>query len=189
MNQGKISVRYAKALFLLAKEKKSINRVNNDISFVFSLGKTISEFKLLLESPIINTSQKIKITEKIFKGQISELTHSFLNLVLKNKREMYLIDISRNFLDLVKKEKGIKTAFLTTAFSIGEEQSSEIKQIIEKHFKSKIEFNEQINDKIIGGFVLRIEDKQYDSSVSTKLKRIRTELVNTTFEKKFIQTV
>jgi len=189
MNQGKISVRYAKSLFLIAKEKGEIDAINDDISIIYSISKNISKFKLLLESPIIKKSQKTKIFEKIFKGKISELSLSFLNLVLKNKREMYLIDISRNFLDIVRKDKGIKTAFLTTALSLDKNQSSEIEQIIAKHFKTKIEFTEQIDSKIIGGFILRVEDKQYDSSVLTKLKRIKTKLINTTFEKKYIQTV
>jgi F-type H+-transporting ATPase subunit delta len=73
----------------------------------------------------------------------------------------------------------------TTAFPVDPQITTDVVETVKKNFRTEVEIKELINEKIIGGFVLQIENILYDSSAATKLKKIRKELVNTTFEKKF----
>lgn len=179
MNQSKITVRYARALFLLAKEKNMLDIVKEDMKLIFNVFQTINDFALLLESPIITISKKQNIIREIFKAKIHEISLSFLDLITKNKREIYIKDIARNFLNLVKKHKGIKTTVFTSAVSIDQSLRKHIIEQVKKSFNTEVELIENTDEKLIGGFILRVDDQQFDASISTKLKKIKHDLINT----------
>lgn len=177
MNQSKITVRYAKALFELAKEKQLTEAIKKDMVFIQLIAKSVDDFKFLIESPIIKSKKKQEIFRLMFGKSVEKLTLDFLFLILKNKREVYLSDIARNFLDLARKNLGIKSANFVSAIEISAAEVEEIKQITEKVFNTKIELILDIRPELIGGFVLRVEDQQFDASVSSRLKFVKRHLI------------
>ncbi len=177
MDQSAINVRYAKALFLTAKEKQKMADLKTDIELVLDVCNKSVDFILLLESPIIKTSKKTKLITSVFKGKIDELSLKFLLLVTANKREIYIPGICRNFLNLIKKDQNIKTARLTTALEVDSEALQRIKDLLGKELNATIELSTGVNPEIIGGLVLRIDDKQYDASIATQLKKIKQNLL------------
>lgn len=183
MNYSKISIRYSKALFELAKEKNLIEEIKSDVKLIYD-SFAVPEFSILLNSPIVKNSVKFEIIKKIFSNNLNSLTFSFLKMIIDNKRENHLNDISRNFLDFYKKDKGIKTSVFTTAADIDKDLMESIKKVIKDVFNSEIELNHIIDNEILGGFVLRVEDQQIDSSVSSKLRTLKRNLINTTFDVK-----
>ncbi|HBF88858.1 MAG TPA: ATP synthase F1 subunit delta [Bacteroidales bacterium] len=184
MNQSKITVRYAKALFLTSKEKGLLEKVYSDVFSLYEIFRTVKEINLLYNDPVIKTSQKIKITERVFSNSVNKLVFDFLKLIITNKRESHILDIIRNFIDLYKKEKNIKTAYLSTSGIVDQEIIKELTENIKKALNSEIELHHKTDEEIIGGFVLKIEGSQYDASVATRLKILKRELINTTFETK-----
>ncbi len=179
MDQSKINVRYAKAFFTLAKEKGLTLELRKDAGLISSVCESSSDFKLLLESPVIKTSQKSEALKRIFEGKIHALSINFLLLITENKRENYIPGIFRYLEDLYRREEGVKSAVLTSAQPLKVLLVAQIKEILEKEFKSKVELSQKVDEKLIGGFVLRVEDKQYDASLSTQLKKIREQLLHT----------
>jgi len=99
--------------------------------------------------------------------------------VLENKRESYIAGITRVFNDFYKTEKGITTATLTITSPLKESVKKTIIEAIKKTFTSNVELIEHVNPEIMGGFVLRIDDLQYDASVTTQLNKLKKELLNT----------
>jgi F-type H+-transporting ATPase subunit delta len=178
MNYSKISVRYAKALFLFAEEKNKLDEVKKDIEFILSLYHEIEQFAFFIESPVIKTSNKQNILSAVLGEKINVITLKFLDLIIKNKRELHIKDIFRNFIDLYKKHKGIKTVTLTTAYSVDESTKQFIINSIKKSQTETIELFDKVNPEIIGGFILKIEDQLFDSSVSSKLLKIKRSLVS-----------
>ncbi len=176
MNTNRISVRYAKALFELSLESNKANKVNEDVK-LFIETCNIPDFKLVLENPVIAPSKKMKVFKEIFNDKIDVLSMRFLELLTKNKRESYLKNISRNFLQIYRKHYGIKSMNLTTAFRINHKLQNQIIKIIGKKFNSKIELNKTVERNIIGGFVLTVEGNLYDASILGKLKKIESELL------------
>jgi F-type H+-transporting ATPase subunit delta len=181
MNESKISVRYSKALFGLAKEEKVLEEVMNDQKFLESI-YTIPEFKLLIENPVIKASQKQKIIRNIFTGKLNKVTLTFLDLLFHNRREIFLPEITRNFFDEFRKEKGILPVELKTVVKVDDETKEKLINTLKTLINSDIELHEKIDPSLIGGFVLTINDKQYDSSVSAKLNKIKKELINSSLE-------
>lgn len=179
MDQSAITVRYAKAFFTLAKEKNNLDTLKTDIELVHDVCMDSNDFILLLESPIVKTSKKTELISSIFENKIDNLTLNFLLLIAKNKREVNIPGICRNFLDLTRKDQNIKSAVLTTASEVNAETIKKIEALLGEKLKATIELSTQTNPEIIGGLVLRLEDKQYDASVATQLKNIKQELLET----------
>lgn len=179
MNESKISVRYAKSLLLFAKEKGIVEEIKKDLELISNSFISTPQITLILESPVHKTSDKLKLIKQLYATLVSSHCMKFLELAIQNKREFFLKDIIRNFDDFYRRDKGIKKAVLTTATSIDNVTREKIIEMIKNFAKSKIELSEQTNEALIGGFILRIEDQQIDSSVLLKLKKIEQELLET----------
>ena len=177
MNLSKIPVRYSKALFLTSQEKNVLERVNDDMLMLYNTCLDIEEFNELLENPIVSSSTKRKIIESVFSGNVHKITLSFLSLILKNNREAFLEDITRVFLDLFRKKMGFVSVSLTTAVSIDDDLRKKIIKLVNTAYKADVEMTESVNENILGGFKLQIEDKLLDASVSTSLNNIKRELL------------
>lgn len=181
MNESKIVVRYAKALFEFAKDSSMLEQIKSDFDQISSLCK-MEDFKTLLKNPTIKPSMKKKLIFDIIEKSASQGTLTFIDLLVQSRREIYLADISRSFINNYNNFKGIKQAVLVTASKIDKENRTKIISIAKKTFNTDIQLKENTNTKIIGGFVLTIEDQQFDASVISKLKKINLEMIQTPVE-------
>lgn len=177
MDENKISLRYAKALFSLAREKAVLDEVNEDISRIMSSLKAVPEFKTVLGSPVVKTSEKARLFKETFADHVNPITLSFLDLLLTNKRESYLEDMLRNFLDLYRRFKGFKSAVLSSALSLDSKAVDQFRDLIRQKFNTEVDLSITVNQDLIGGFILRVEDQQIDASVSSRLKELKQELI------------
>ena len=179
MNESIISVRYTKALFNLAVEKSQLESVKNDMDIVFHVMNESLELQLLLKNPILSSSIKEDALGKIFTS-FNKLSLSFINLLIKNRREEHLHDISRDFLDKYRVSKGIETAVFTTATAIDSKMLENVKDIITKALRTQVEMSNNVDERIIGGYILRVGDKQFDASVNSSLEKMKRKLLSTT---------
>ena len=175
MNDSKISVRYSRALFESALEKKLLEKVYDDMKFISGIC-IIPEMKELLESPIIRPSKKTDILRKVLEKNVEKITMSLISLVVKNGRETFLPGIARAFIFETKNYKGITESVLTTAVKVDDKIKKQVIDLVSDIFKTKVELREVIDKNIIGGFILRVEDNYIDASVKNKLRKIEKEL-------------
>jgi F-type H+-transporting ATPase subunit delta len=182
MNDSKISVRYTRAIFQLALEKKILDKVYVDMIFLSEICKT-AETKEFLHSPIIIPSKKEAIFHKMLEGNVEKITLSLIDLTVKNGRESFIPSIARNFIHETKKFKGITESVLTTAIKVDDSVKKQIADLISSVFKTTVELKENVNPEIIGGFILQIDDNYIDASIKNKLRKIKKELIGsvTTF--------
>jgi F-type H+-transporting ATPase subunit delta len=176
MNDSKISVRYARALFESAAEKNQLDKTRNDMAEILSVCQ-VKEFNTLLTSPVIRESQKLKIFELALSDHIGGLTHSLLRLVIRNGREAFIPGIARNFTELYKRHKGIVSATFTSATPVSEKLRKKVEKMVQETMNNSVEMVVEENEALIGGFVLRVEDQQYDASVARSLKNVKTQLL------------
>ena len=183
MNESRISVRYSKALFQSALEKNILDTINQDMVLIRDIC-TIPEVRELLKNPVIRPSRKGEALKGIFGKEIHPLTLSLVDLVVGNGRERYLPSIARVFIHETKKHRGVTESVLTTAVKIDPELKKQVIGMIEKLLDTKVDLKENIDESIIGGFILKVEDNYVDASIRNKLRKIRSELVTGTFEKR-----
>ncbi len=179
MNDSKISVRYSRALFRSALEKKMLERVYQDMNYIGQVC-ALPGVRELLNSPVIRPSKKTIILHAVFGKDISDLTFSLVDLAVKNGRESFIPAIARVFMSETMKYNGITETILTTAVKVDEKVKKQVSDLVSSAFKTKAELKEVVDKDIIGGFILRIDDKYIDASVRNKLRRIEKELKGTT---------
>jgi len=177
MNESKISVRYAKALFQHALELGKLEEIKKDIELVYKTSTEVPELNMFLLSPITKVSEKNQLAQNTFGKFVSKETLAFLSLMIKNRRESHIVDATRNFLHLYKKHSRIKSVELISAQTITPDFKASIIATIQSTMNTKIELTEKIDKSILGGYILRIEDQQYDASVSNKLKQMKKSLL------------
>jgi F-type H+-transporting ATPase subunit delta len=182
MNESQISVRYAKALFHSASEQDLLDQVHKDMEVLTSTCK-LEEFQYMLVVPTLQPSQKIAMCSSIFEKQLSRISISMINLVIRNRRESYLPGIARYFRDLYRKERGIRTASLITAQTVDPVAMEGIRKLIRTAYDAEVELSASVDEDVIGGFVLTIEDMRYDASVANNLKKLKKRLLQTSIEK------
>lgn len=185
MKDSKINVRYATALFDLAIEQKFLDQAFQDMQLVKKICLSNRDFDLMLSSPIIKHDKKQSIIKEIFSNQIHPVSLSFLLLIIKKRREADLRTIAIGFIDMYKEYKGIKVAYLKTADVIDQATKDQFINILQEQSHKNIELTEEINPALIGGFVVTIDDKQADSSISTKIQRLRKEFDINIYERGF----
>ncbi len=178
MDLSKISVRYAKALFMVATERKLLDEVYADMNFLGKTARKLPEFRDFLENPVLSLSGKKKVIHELFKKDFSSLTIEFLDLIINNNRLSSMEGISRQFGEQFRKNKGITSAILITAKEPEETVRTKIRELLQDKMKTKIQMESKHDNEILGGFILSVENRQIDASVKTQLNKIRKELTN-----------
>lgn len=181
MNGSRAAIRYAKAILSFALEQQKEVEVNNDMLLVANTIQESKELQLLLNSPVLKTELKKSALKEIFGSKTSALTIGLINLLIDNKRLPILGEVAKKYTVIYDELKGIEVAKVTTAIPLTEELNQQIlKKVIEITGKQATVEN-IINPDIIGGFILRIGDIQYDASMSNKLQLLKREFESESF--------
>lgn len=183
MAQTKVGSRYAKAFLGLVAEKGKLDVAIKDMEMV---SKTISEnhdLAVLLKSPVVNTDKKISILKSIYQKQVSDVTMLYIELITKNRREGVLGEIAESFIAQYKSMKDITTATVTSAAVLSDAAKKRIEEIVKKEVGGTVELSMEVNPELIGGFVLRIGDKQLDTSILSKISELKQEFGKNFYEK------
>ncbi len=180
-----LSKRYAKALFELADEMKSIEEINKDLRLVGDVFAENRELRVIIDNPVIDTYKKVKVLTEIFKGNIQDLSMKFIQLITRKGRERYIPYICHAYNDLYMEYKNILPVQLTTAMEADKKIKSDIIAKLEKATKMNIEMNEKVKSDIIGGFVIDFQDYQYDASILNQLNKLKKGFSENLYEIQF----
>ena len=173
MKQTRAALRYAKSLFGLALEKNTLEQCRQDMQFIADTCANSRDLTLLLKSPIIKTDQKLSIFKEGFYYKISEVSVSFVNIITNKKRESLLEGIANSFITLYKAHKNIESATVTTAFPLDETLRKKVTDFIKTHGEKEVDLTEEVDEKIIGGAIIRMGDKQIDASVKKAITELK----------------
>jgi len=167
--------RYAKAVLLQASDTNTAQVVFEDMQSISATISNSNELKEMLVSPVFNDEDKKEALHKIFTKQ-TDNTKSLISTLVTNKRASMLGDVATSYIELYKESQGIKVARVTTAIAL----SSELKEKVLVKVKEitgsdKVTLESTIDESIIGGFILRIGDLQYNASIANSLVKIKRE--------------
>lgn len=185
MSEYRIASRYAKSLLDLAVEKGQLEEVNKDMIMFSELVEENRELLLMLKSPIITHDKKLAILNTLFEGKVNDLTLSIFQILTKKHREGYLALIAEEFHHQYNASKGIEEATVTTTFPLDAAMRTEFENVVKSISNKEVELTEVVDESLIGGFILKIGDRQIDDSVNSKLKALRVEFTKNHYEKAF----
>ncbi len=171
MLNNKASYRYAQALFSLAKEKHLQDVVLSDCKLLLNEFNQTEELFAIVKNPTINKDIKKRLFEKIFLHKIGKESMNFISLLLKKGREALLPTILESYNLLYNKEKNIIVAEVVSSKPLKEHLINTIKEKLGG--LGTVSLNEKIDPKIMGGFIIKIGDLQYDASVKKQINNVK----------------
>lgn len=177
MNESRAAVRYAKATLDFAVEKKAAEAVEKDMRTIAASIDENTELQNLLGSPVIKGAVKKGALNKIFKGS-NQITLGLINTLTDNKRIGLLQEVAYKYIILHEQLKGEDVAYVTTAVPLTAALEKKVLAEVAKITGNKVTIQNKVDENILGGFVLRVGDLQYDASVANKLNNLKREFTN-----------
>jgi F-type H+-transporting ATPase subunit delta len=175
MTGSRAAKRYAKAVLLQTNEVKNASEVYEDMQVVYNTITDSNELSEMLQSPVYTEENKKDALLEIFSNQ-SETTKSLIKILVEDKRTSLLSDVTASFIEIYKESQGIKVAHVTTAVSLSSELEAKVlAKVKELTGSDKVTIESTIDESIIGGFILRVGDLQYNASIANNLARIKRE--------------
>lgn len=174
-----VSKTYGEALFEIAMEENKAQELMEEIQAVQDILEENKELDKLLMHPGIPKQEKVTVMESIFKGRISDELTGFLELVITKERYGELQAIFQYFIDKVKEVSRIGVCFVTTAVELTDAQKASVQsKLLETTTYQTMEMHYSVDSSLIGGMVIRINDRVVDSSIRTKLNDLTKQLLN-----------
>jgi F-type H+-transporting ATPase subunit delta len=182
MADQQVAARYAKSLLDLAKEQGNLATIKQDMDLLANTMAGSRDLRLLLRNPIVKHDKKLSILNAVFKDKVSDMLLRFFQIVTSKNREATLEHIGDEFLRQYNALMGVQVAEVTSAVPLTLAARAEIEQMVQKQTGlQQVSLTEKVDAALIGGFVLRIGDRQIDDSVRGGLRRLRTSLADNTY--------
>jgi F-type H+-transporting ATPase subunit delta len=172
MLDTKVAKRYAKSILELSKETGVVDAVHADMKMFLSVCKQNHDLSLMLANPIIHSYKKLAVIKAVFEGRLNKLTFTFMELITKKGREKYIEVVAKEFIEQYKLFKGIQSAEITSAIGLDDSLRAKVYELIRQGANTEVELTEKVDKKLIGGFVLRMGDQQYDASIASELRKL-----------------
>ncbi len=173
MSVGRIATRYATPIIELAEEKKVLDKVKSDMESFVNICSESKDFSLMLKSPIIPHKRKADILNKVFGGKVNDLTLQAFDIITRKSRENLLEEIAQEFLHLYNIKKGLAEVSVTTSFKLDAGMKKAFEKLAKDVTGKDPILEEKIDPEILGGFILKLGDRQIDESVSGQLKELK----------------
>ena len=173
-----VSKTYGEALFEAAVETGRTGQLMEEIDGMRIILAENPDFDKLMKHPGIPKQEKISVVENVFKGRVCDELTGFLKIVVEKERYGELPEIFRYFTDKVKEIEKIGVAYVTAAVELTEDQKKSVeKRLLETtgYLTMEMHFNTDVS--LIGGMVIRINDRVVDSSIRTKLNDLTKQLL------------
>lgn len=174
MAGARAAIRYAKAVLSLASDEKTADVVNTEMKLI---ANTISQNKDLsdvLKSPVVSSSIKKSVLLEVFKNS-NKAVSNLIDTLISNNRIDILNDVAQKYNQLFDESKGTKLATVTTAIALTDDLKIKVLAKAKELTGKDIEVENIVDESIIGGFILRIGDIQYNASISNQLSKLKRE--------------
>ncbi len=177
MGNSRAAIRYAKAILDLAVQNKATEALEKDMRSVTATISDSKELQEMLASPVVQGSVKKQALNTIFKGS-NAITEGLISMLVDNKRIGILNEVAQKYIILNEQLKGENLALVTTAVPLTPELEKKILAQIAQITGKNVSIQSKVDESIIGGFVLRVGDQQYDASIANKLNNLKREFTN-----------
>ncbi len=177
MLSTRAAIRYATAILDTAHSKGVALEVNKDMTLIASTIKDNPDLNIFLQNPVTKIDAKRSVLLEIFEN-VHSVTNSLFSLLFENKRFEILRDVATEYNRLFDKMNGIEIAKVTTAVPMDADMEAKVLSKILTFSNKKIVIKNIVDPSIIGGFILRIGDQQYNASLAGRLQILKRELSN-----------
>lgn len=176
MDIGVISVRYARALLKSSVEAKIEDKVYHEMATMAKSYIGVPELRHTIDNPMLANEKKQQLLQAAAGLQVSDLTRSFISMVLKEGRANVMQFMANSFVTLYRQHKNVISGKLVTAAPVSAATEQRMRQMVMSKTNGTVEFETEVNPDILGGFILEYDTYRMDASVKSKLNSILSQL-------------
>lgn len=174
MAESRAAIRYAKAVLSLATDNGSAEAVNADMKQIANAIAENVELKAVMLSPVVRSSDKKSVLVSIFKDA-NTATVNLIDVLIANKRLSLLGDVAVKYTQLYDQLRETQIAKVTSATPLSKELEEKVLAKVKELTGKTTEIENTVDESILGGFILRVGDLQYDASIANKLNNLKRE--------------
>lgn len=172
---SRAAIRYSKAILELSSQNGNSQEVFNEMKNVLKTLQGSKELQLMLKSPVVKQDDKRAVLKEVFKDN-TEVISSLMDILIDNKRGGLLIDVAKNHISLYNASVNAVEAVVTTAVQLDEALEQKVlSKVKELTGATQVTLTNKVDPAILGGFVLRVGDTQYDASIANNFEELRKE--------------
>ncbi len=179
MDNGLIAKRYATALYKMAVEKGNATHIYEEMKQVAASFRTNPDLQPTLANPYIPVNEKEKLLQTAAGDLCDDDYRAFIRLIIQNKREEYARDMALAYNDIYRSHNKISQVKVITAQKLPAQSIDRIHQMVTTAFPDrKLEFTDAIDQSLIAGFVIYVDNVKMDASISNELEKLRQNLLS-----------
>lgn len=171
-----VSRTYSEALFEVALENDKLDVYSEEIKFVADSFKEYPEFYEIYVTPKINKDERKETVSAVFGDKVSKEVLNFIKMLVDKKRGSFIFDISKDFGEMVNNHKGIQDGIVESVIPMTEDELQKLGNELQKLTGTKVNLTNVVNEKILGGILVRVGDRVIDGTVKSKLNNIKESL-------------
>ncbi|MCW8305810.1 F0F1 ATP synthase subunit delta [Acidiphilium sp. PA] len=169
-----LSARYARALYDLADERKQLDQTVSEMAALGSLIGDSAPLRQLIASRSIDAAEAARAMEAVLAGQgFSDLVRHFIGTAVANRRLRDLPELISGFAAYVAAKRGIMTAEVASAHPLTDTQRAQLGARLAEAGYGRVTIRESVDPSLLGGLVVKIGSKLYDTSLKSRLQRLR----------------
>lgn len=169
---------YAASLLELATEQKQAEAIGQDLEQLRAIVADNRTFRLYLSDPAISHTERSETLKKVFAGKISPLLNNFLGVLNEKGRLGSLTQVAEEYADLLAEQMGKVDVEVTVPSELSAQQLDDVRKQVSAALKKEAVVHQTVDSSIIGGLMLRVQDKLIDASVKTQLKAMKEQLLS-----------
>lgn len=172
MSEFKVASRYAKSLIDLSQEQDVLETVKQDMEQFINVLRTNKELQAVLRNPIVKQDKKESILNALFKDKVHPSVSAFFRLMVRKGRAGILYPTAKEFIREYNEVKGIVHASVVSATRLSDANLNALKAVIAEEIKKEVILHNEVDPTLIGGFVVRVGDRQVDASIAGRLQQL-----------------
>ena len=177
MKSTRTAFRYAKATLAYANENKFSDKVAKEMQELIELHDSSRQLNGLLSNPFLPNTKKQSILRSIVPNP-SDVTKKLLSLLISNNRLFLLKEVAKSYINLFNEQQGELNATVISAIPLTQNLEKQIHGKLEDFSGKKISLLNKIDKSLLGGFILKIGDMEFNSSLAYKLKTFKAKLTS-----------
>lgn len=184
MENYRININYAKALFLVASDSGVLDTVNNDMRLVADTCNANRILNTVFANPVIPEHRKTAVLRDLFGERVDKVSMMFMEFVVRKRRTVNLRGIADAFVQLYRDSKGIVLSHLVTATPVTDEVKLAVENKVSAFTHKKVELESEVDPSILGGMSITFDGNMYDARISTAVAELRKEFSKNAYESK-----
>ncbi|MDD2876097.1 MAG: ATP synthase F1 subunit delta [Acidiphilium sp.] len=169
-----LSARYARALYDLADERSQLDQTVSEMAALGTLIADNAPLQRLVTSRAIDAAEGFRAMDAVLAGQgFSDLVRHFIGTAINNRRLRDLPDLISGFAAYVAQKRGLITAEVASAHTLTDTQRTQLAARLAEAGYGRVSIREIVDPALLGGLTVRIGSKLYDTSLKSRLQRLR----------------